>query len=293
MEKVGALPDRLRLLKLPGAPRARAFLQTCADLLKEDAGGAASVLGSVESTIPGEAKWATRVTETLNNNGEEDISAARGLLRRLGELAELFASVEALLHTPAAGTITEVLASESFNERIADLRQATRVLGDATRALYGAERARVMSALAEITGRIQARPGWVKITAEDREELARELTAATLPEHPQDPIGSLQRALLRRLELAELEDRLVRAIDARVVARAAPEAGQEFFIPVAGRAAPPDDASEKPAEAVSLADLLPQAPLASAADVERWITDLRARLLERVQQGPIRLTVGR
>src|SRR5215510_8635343 len=46
VEDVGSLPDRLRLLQLPGVDRAQQLLQICTDLLKEDASGAAMVLGA-------------------------------------------------------------------------------------------------------------------------------------------------------------------------------------------------------------------------------------------------------
>lgn len=293
LEKVGSLPDRLRLLQLPGVPRARTFLQTCADLLKEDAGGAASVLGTKENIIPSEAKWATGVVQVLENDGEEDIRAAREMRDRLREVAELFASVEALLHAPAALTIAEVLGSESFNERIADLRQATRVLRETARGLYQAERARLAEALKETTLRLQAKPGWMAITEEEREELGGELRLTALPEEPQDPIGALQKVLTRRLGLAGVEDRLSRAIDARVAARHAVEEAARrasTSAPVEGRP-PPEEAPEP--EVVSFDALLPEGTLATPADVDRWLSEAGGRLHERLEVGPFRLTVKR
>jgi hypothetical protein len=289
MERVGSLPDRLRLLKLPGEPRARAFLQTCADLLKEDAGGAASLLGGVESAIPVEEKWASGVVKTLDNGGEEDIGASRGMLDRLGELADLFASVQELLHSNAVTTITEIVSSESFHQRMADLRDAQRALTRSVRALYHAEREPLLRALDEVRKRLEARPEWIRISDEDRVEIATELVATGLPEEPQEPLGALQRVLTRRLGLADLEERLARKVDRR-----------RIFMMIANARIDDDEGDDVPSddadapmnlvESVPIGDLLPDAELANAADVERWIADLRARLLERVQLGPIRLT---
>src|SRR5205823_4996443 len=90
MEKTGSLPDRLRLLELPGEARARSLLESCADLLKEDAGGAAMLLGGVESPLPADARWARGVSDCLDGGGEAEIRHAAALRRDLEELARLF-----------------------------------------------------------------------------------------------------------------------------------------------------------------------------------------------------------
>jgi len=61
LEKLGSMPDRLRLLGLPGESRCRRLLAEAADLLKGDAGGAASVLGGLECALPDEITWAKAV----------------------------------------------------------------------------------------------------------------------------------------------------------------------------------------------------------------------------------------
>ena len=300
MERAGSLPDRLRLLGLQGEKRAREFLQACADLLKEDAGGAASLLGGVESTIPAEEKWASGVAKILDENGEQDIREARTLLARLNELSELFPAVGDILALPAAATMGEILASDTFSQRMADLRGASRVLGAAVRAFYRQERAALLAARDEASQRLQQRPLWSKVPENERNEIGNELLAAAagLREEPQDALASLQRVLTRRIGLADLEERLARKTDASAAAVAkeyARDARPEPPFQVSG-IEEPYHAGEAPAKApepVAMSQLLPAGPLASVDDVEQWITKLRADLIERVQLGPIVLTVGR
>ena len=288
MERVGSLPDRLRLLELRGEDRARAFLQTCADLLKEDAGGAATHLGGVECSIPSEEKWASGVVKALQGDGEDQIRTARSIPRRLGELSEMFAAVEELLRTPATVTIEEVLGSESFHLRMADLRAAVRSLREAVLALYRTEQARLVSAQDEARRRLEARPSWTEIEDEDRGALLRELTGPLLPD-PQDRVVGLQRVLTRKLGLAALEDRLGRKADELAAPAVPVEASAARHD---GGAAPVVPVVAPVVETVAVGDLLPEGPLADADDVERWIAGLRARLLELVQAGPIRLRRG-
>ncbi|WP_211334869.1 hypothetical protein [Desulfosoma caldarium] len=61
MEKFESVPDRLHLLNLPGESRCRRLLADAADLLKGDAGGAASVIGGVEYALPDGITWAKAV----------------------------------------------------------------------------------------------------------------------------------------------------------------------------------------------------------------------------------------
>jgi hypothetical protein len=293
MERTGSLPDRLRLLELPGEPRARAFLQTCADLLKEDAGGAAAILGSVESTLPAEEKWASGVVKTLDSGGEDDLRKAHLVLDRIRELSELFVALAELLGGNAATTITEILRSESFYQRMADLRDAQRSLEQAVRRLYRDERGKLVAALEEARKRIESRPSWRQVPEDEREEMRAELVVASFPEEPKDAIGALHRVLNRRLGLADLEERIGRRTDQRAAAREAETTRREVSAPrldneevsVAGLAPAP--------ELVLAGDLIPEVVLTRVEEVDPWIEEVRARVSERVQAGPIRITRGR
>jgi hypothetical protein len=90
IEKVRSLPDRLRLLGLPGEARARRLLETCDSLLEQDANGATALLGGVECSIPADAEWAREVTDALSNGGETEVRTAREMEGGLADLAALF-----------------------------------------------------------------------------------------------------------------------------------------------------------------------------------------------------------
>lgn len=297
MERVGSLPDRLRLLKLPGEERARKFLQACADLLKEDAGGAASLLGGAVCSLPEEEKWASDVVKILDNGGEQDLDAARGTTVRLKALAELFPAVDELRLHPAAAAINEIVDSETFHLRMADLRHAQRSLAGAVRAFHDAARARLFDALSQAQRRLQARPAWVRVPPEDQAEIASELTPGGLSEEPLDPLDVLPRVLTRQIGLADLEERLARRLEERQamleleaarVAELGPESSEKE--PTQAVAA---SAKASRAEPVAIGALLPNTVLETVDEVNQWIDELRERLVERVQFGPIRLTEGR
>lgn len=293
MERTGSLPDRLRLLGLPGDDRARAFLQACADLLKEDAGGAASVLGANRSTIVEDERWASGIVKILGDGGgEKDVRAARAMLDRVRELGELFPAAAELARHPAVTTVEEVLGSESFHQRMADLRDAQRTVTESARALYRAERESLTEALAAARRRLEARPSWVRIGDEERSELAVELEMTGLPEEPRDPFAVLPRVLMRRLGLSDLEEQLGRIADMQVPPEPAPSYPREARPPGEDEGEPARASAPAP-ETVVLEEILTEAVLSTPADVDTWTDGLRKRLMARVLVGPIRIKGAR
>lgn len=290
MERVGSLPDRLRLLELRGEGRARAFLQACADLLKEDAGGAASILGGNGCVIDVEERWASGVAEALEKDGEKDLAAAAKLCRRCDELAELFPVAEALAAHAARETIREIIDSEDFVARLPDLRGATRTLQAAAAALELQERAGLDLAVSSAREALRALPAWTSIGEDDRRELDERIEAQRVPAAvgAEDALAGLSRVLTRKLGVADVAERAASwaqgralppaAVSGAEVAAAAASAGAVFVLDAA--------------EALDLGPLLPDAPLATAADVHAFVDGLRDRLLEHVAAGPIRLTIG-
>jgi hypothetical protein len=290
MESAGSLPDRLRLLGLPGEDRARRFLQTCADLLKEDAGGAAGILGTVESTVPPDKKWAEALVKALDKGGEHELRAARDLLARLHELGALFPTAAALSTLPALATLHEVLASESFHERMTDLREACRQITAAIVALDKAERQRHAEALARLRDKAETgfrkELAWDRVSTDERQSIQDSLDALEAPESPGDPLAGLQRLLTRRLALGELAPRLQARIDAILAEEARAKAEKQK----AQHAEARDGAH---VEEVIVAEMVTEATLRSVEDVEGWIDELRARLLYRVERSAIRVRGAR
>jgi hypothetical protein len=280
LEVAGALPDRLRLLRLPGEARARAFLSTCADLLKEDAGGAASLLGAVSSDLPADAKWASGVTRALNNGGENEIAAARELVTRAFGLAELFPVAEILTANPGVAAIDEILTLDSFHERLVDLRESSRQVEAAMRTLEESERSTLVARLASVREELEVRPSWAKLALQDQLNVIAELDQAGLIAESSDAFVQLSRVLSKGLASLSLADVLARKVDALAVRRPIDVDPERELAQHATGAV----------EHISMSSLLPAEALRTAADVEHWIARLREQLLERVAAGPIRLT---
>jgi hypothetical protein len=131
IEEVGSLPERLRLLHLPGVDRAQQLLQVCADLLKEDASGAAMVLGASDCSLAFDIDWAKKVLKALAEDGEQLIRRAQGLEVSVNDLEELFpGEAGELITEPHRETIRAIHSSDNFFERIPDLRTALRIIDD-------------------------------------------------------------------------------------------------------------------------------------------------------------------
>src|SRR5690606_10391320 len=159
LEKLGALPDRLRLLGLPGESRAQRLLADAADLLKGDAGGAAAILGGVECNLPDEISWAKAVFDALESGAEADVRNARSVLDSIADLDRMFPGVVTDLLSPEDRTAAEeVLSSERFYERLPDLRSVVRGATTRTEKRYETERAAFDADLKAAMNRLEAEP---------------------------------------------------------------------------------------------------------------------------------------
>lgn len=267
IEKIGSLPDRLRLLGLPGEDRAARLLQTAADLLKQDGSGATAVLGTVDCALPTDAAWARSISDALAGGGEADVRLARDLERGLSELIELFpAAGFDLIPEERAAAIQEGLGSENFHKHLPALRGAVRSTLDRVRARYAERRAVYTGTLNAAVQALEAMPEWTRISPEDREDIARQFTADGLPEAPTEgrEVASLRLLLARESAL----DRLRTEVEAEVRRRVPPPPKPSGL---------PTESTE---EVVDLAELAPPDVLRSTADLESWLSSLRARLEE-------------
>lgn len=272
MEKVGSLPDRLRLLGLPGEERARSVLQACSDLLQEDAGGAASILGVPESDLAADVNWARQAIECLNADGEEDLRGAAALRRELAELVELFPDARGVATRENLEVIEDVLASESFPGRMPDLRAAALALRQGAAKAYGRRLDELVSSVETAQAELEGMPGWAALEADDREVLEKRLRLDDVAREPAADrlVHDLRRLLTRAARLpAALSE--VKA----EVRRRAPRAG--------------NGKTDATAQVVALRTLMPEAPFESVDAVNRWVEDLRRRLVELIELGPVRL----
>jgi hypothetical protein len=267
LEKLGSLPDRLRLLSLPGESRSQRLLADAADLLKGDAGGAASVLGGVECALPDEITWAKSVFDALESGAEADVRNARSVLDSTADLDRLFpGSASDLLSPEDRTSAEEVLSSDHFHERLPELRGVVRSAVDRTEKRYAIDRAAYEDDLKRALVGLEAEPDWAKLLDEDREEIAVKL-ACDLPETAEngDPVRLLQTLLVRKRTLPGLIEDLKAEIKRRRPSEAEPEPGE------AG--------AEPPVEEVVEADtLVPATVIASAAELDSWLTGIREKL---------------
>jgi hypothetical protein len=270
LERLGALPDRLRLLGLPGEDRVRRLLADAADLLKGDAGGAGAVLGGVECSLPDEITWAKAVFEALESGAEADVRNARTVLNSTSDLERLFpGSTTDILGTEDRETAEEVLSSDRFHERLPELRGVVRGAVDRAESRYADERSAYEESLKKALNDLEADPDWAKLLDEDREEIAAKLSC-DLPETAEngDPVTLLQTLLVRKRTLAGLIAELREEVKRRRPAEPEPQPG-----PGEGEGGEPAE------EEVVEADALVQTTvIASSAELESWLASLRDKL---------------
>lgn len=280
IEKISALPDRLRLLGLPGESRASQLLQTLADLIKSDGSGATALLSAANGNIPVDADWSKTLGEALDSGAEGELRAARNVDSELAELAALFPNGgTALIAANDAATIRETLSSENFPEGLPSLRGAMRSTIDSVSERYIERRKAYGEALQGTLRTLEALPEWTRIAPEDRAEIAvRFTTASGLPEVPNEgsEIRELRFLLARDSALASLRAEAEAEIRKRVPAPPLPRTGEA--------------ASE---EVVNLSDLAPADLLRTTSDLESWLSALRMRLEELLRTNKhVRINVG-
>lgn len=274
LEHVGALPDRLRLLGLPGEGRARDLLGQLTELLKGDASDAPSRLGVPDSHIPEDINWARAATSALDDGGERDVRQTRELLNSLAEIGELFPDqLTPLATADQIEPLQAILGSERFHEQLPDLRGTVRAVRERVRDNYTEEWKQYRESLHAALASLEARTDWVLLTNADREEIAARLNL-TLPETPADEhLLADYRTLLVRFRslpglLAELEREVTRR---RPVEKPLDEEPG------------PDDVA--PVEAIPVQQIIPSQTIASEEELEAWLDSLRALIVERLAAG--------
>lgn len=256
LEQVTGLAEQLRLLGLAGADRAQSLLDTSHVLRQQDGAGAIAVLGATTCTFPDDLRWAEAVAQALENGADRDVHAARSALREADDLARLFPTDAATLVGPTdRDTVRDVLASETFYARLADLRGVERAIRDRAVETYRASLNRCAEELKAIQGRLEARTEWLLVSDDDRADIAARLDLG-LPSTPDSgqELDALKLLLVRLASLPRLEAELVRELERRVPPP------------------PPDEV------VVDVATLLPTQPLTSTDDLDSWLMTVRSRI---------------
>ena len=265
-EKVGSLPDRLRLLGLAGEERSRTILANATELLKGDASGAAAFLGATECQIPEDTRWARATLQALDNGAEADIQQARALQHSVGELDMLCPGKgQGLLPDDEQATFEESLSSESFFERLPALRAVLRGVRERATNRCEEENERYLEDLGETQATLEAHPGWARLLDEDREEIAVRLRPTPVPVDEDNPVRSLQTLLFRRSAVAGSLQELRAEVERRVIADPSPgpEAPEEADVPV---------------EEIAASTLAPSAVIRGPKDLDDWLAALRDRI---------------
>jgi hypothetical protein len=271
IDKIAALPDRLRLLGLPGEERARRLIETATDLKEQDAAAAAGILGGPQCNVPADVRWAREVNDALANGAESEVRLARSLERDLDEVAGMFPSSGAAIVTSAdEAAIRETLASESFYEKLPALRAAVRSTLDRVRARYAERRAGFASAVQSARSRLEAMPEWLLVSAEDRDEIIRRLDGSEFPTAPEQnrEVAQLRLLLAREAGLNSALTRLEAEVRRRVPAP-----------PTVPVPEPPAEEAE-----VDVADLPTPDVIRTRADLDAWLASLREQLVDLLRQ---------
>lgn len=262
IERMGSLPDQLRLLGLSGEARSRQLLGEITDLMKGDAGGAVSILGAVDCRLLEEVSWAREILKAFDSGAEQTLKEATEAVRALKDLHQTFPGTAADLFSPdEMQAVSEVLTSERFFEKLPSLKSVTHSIIAKTQERYAHEFATFKGALEAAQDELERSPQWVRLSDDDRAEIASRL-ASDLPESAEG-VGSvrqLQTLLFRQGTLASLLVDLKHEVELR-----APQQDVE------------PDSDE---EVVAATSLLQPVVLQSPEDLDAWLEALRARLAE-------------
>jgi len=138
---------------------------------------------------------------------------------------------------------------------------------------YTERRSAYAASLKSLLKDLEAKPEWLRLEPDDREEIAGRLTSPGLPEKP-----------ARGREVADL--RLVLARESSL-----PGLRAELENEVARRLPPPPPLPERreppTEEVVEISTLVPPEVIRSKADLETWVSSLRARIEELLKSNKI------
>ena len=283
MERLGSLPDRLRLLNLSGEERARRLLEECTELVRQDAGAAACLLGTGDSAFPSDVRWARELVRCLDEGGEEELRRVQGLQREMRDLLDFCPEEARDLDLPGQRQrLEQCLQADDLPARMADLRGAVRLLREQAQSRYAELRQRVEAARRQALQELERQPAWAGLEQQDQEDLAERLLRLDLPQRPREgqEFTSIGHALGR---LSGLPQRL-REVDAEVRRRAPAPPPQPEYEPEPDPGDGPAPPRSPRIERISVRDLVPSRRLESLADLADWLEGLRVRLSEPLQQ---------
>ncbi len=273
------LAPQLDLLGLAGAERARELAETGQVLLQHDGAAAIPLLGAVDCAFPDDLEWAQHVATALANGADRDVRAARETIREADDLMALFPAVS-LVEETERDVLHDLLTSDGFYSRLADLRGLMRAVRDRAAAQYRDRLTQYAADVADSRRALEALPEWAEIAPDDRADVAARLDRdlpATSPEGQE--IARLGQVLVRLSALAGLRAELQHEVE-RLVPKVVHDGGPDEPIDL--------DFSELLTEAG------PPPLISSEAELDSWIRKLHAAVANKLQAGaPLRIRVRR
>lgn len=270
LEKLGALPARLRLLDLPGEERAQRLIADASDLLKGDAGDAAAYLGGVECILPNEIRWGITVVEVLDEGAEDELRKANSFVNALCDLEKLFpGSTASLWSREDRDVIADVLASERFHERLPELRAVIRNIKQRIKNSYKIQYDAYVSNLEKFVRQLEAHSGWSKLKEEDRNDIVGRLQCDLAEEAgEEDPVGRISLLITRINTLPGLLKKLYEEVENRqpqkdIVVNGSPEDEEEII-----------DADT----------LIEPVVIKNSEELDSWLSSLRGKLADILKQ---------
>lgn len=275
LDPLTPLATQLRLLGLAGADRAQALTDTGRDLLQQDGAASISVLGAVHSSFPEDLEWARQVSAALANGAERDIQDARTTVHEAREIEQLFPETH-LVEASESDTLRDALASFTFYTGLADLRGVVRTVRERATRTVRERLAAYQADLIKGRANLEALPDWLRLTDDDRLDIASRLTDS----FPPSPAGGEEIACLRLLLVRHNALPGLLQVLQREVTRRAPKVIQ-------------DGDGQEPVE-VELTQIASPAVIATTNDLDSWLAEVRAVLANTLAAGaPVRIRVGR
>lgn len=277
LERLGTLPDRLRLLGLSGENRIRRLSADVADLLKGDAGGAGAVLGGVECSLPDDITWAAAVYDALESGAENDVIRARSLMNAASDLDRLFPGAATdILDAGGKEAVEDVLGSDRFHERLPELRAVVREAKDRAEKRYVDERMAYEASLTKALTDLEAHPDWSLLHEDDRKEIAGRLTCE-LPETAENdnPVALFQTLLVRKGSLAGNIETLYREVERRRPVKHEPSEVIDKM----------DKTDETEATVIDSDELFDSVLISSPESLETWLEEIRRRIEALLDKG--------
>lgn len=273
---MASLAPQLRLLNLAGTDRAQTLHETGQSLLVGDGVAAVSILGALDCPFPDDLTWAERVAKALESGAVADVQGAREVIRAADDLTSLFPDVS-LADQAERDTLADVLASEDFTTRLADLRSVMRQVRERAATRYRDALVAYEAGVSGVRDSIEALPEWVEIGDDARQEIARHLEH-DLPSRPPDgtEIDSLRTVLFKRNTLLALRRDLEGMIE---------QAAHR------GKSIGEDRALAQPVD-FELAPLATRTVIHTPEELDTWLASVRDAIANALKAGaPVRLRV--